>query len=74
MKKIVTVAMIAAFATLAACTSTAKNETAEAANAIVADVNATAAAGINSIDAATDNAMDSISNAADEQVGIRISA
>jgi len=65
MNKIVIVVALAAAATLGACTPKAQNATAEAANAVVTDVNATAAAAVNSVDAATDNAMNKISNAAD---------
>jgi len=65
MNKLAFAAVLAGAATLAACTSTTKNETAEAANAMATDMNATASAAVNSIDAATDNAMADVSNAAD---------
>jgi hypothetical protein len=66
MKKSITFAAVTALAIgLAACSPKAKDESAEAANAMMSDMNATAADAINSVDAATDNAMGSIGNAAD---------
>ena len=64
MKKFAVIAAVAAAASLAACTPAAKNETAEAANVVASDINATAADAINSVDAATDNAMAGSTHAA----------
>ncbi|WP_447728708.1 hypothetical protein [Sphingomonas koreensis] len=58
---------LAAIATLglAACSDKAKNEAAEAANAIGADVNATMSAAEEDVKAATDSALGDAENAAD---------
>jgi hypothetical protein len=66
MKKLITFAAVTALAIgVAACSPKAKDESGEAANAMMSDINATAADAVNSVDAATDNAMGSIGSAAD---------
>lgn len=59
MKRITTTILLATAAALAACSPTAQNESAEAANAIGSDVRATTSNAINDVDAATDQALGS---------------
>lgn len=59
MKRLATTALIAAAAALAACSPKAQNETAEAGNAIGADISATTGNAINDVEAATDSALGS---------------
>lgn len=59
MKRIATTFVLATAAALAACSPSAQNETAEAGNAIGADVSATTENAINDVDAATDDALGS---------------
>ena len=51
---------------LAACSEQAQNETAEAANAIGADANATMGEAVQDVEAATDRALGAAENAADD--------
>ena len=53
-KTIALVTVLATAMSVAACSPKAQNETAEAGNAMMSDVNATAAGAVNSVDAATD--------------------
>lgn len=50
---------------LAACSEQAKNETADAANAIAADANATMGEAVQDVEAATDSALGAAENTAD---------
>lgn len=63
-KALLPLAAIAALG-LAACSDNAKNETAEAGNAIAADANATMGEAASDVEAATDGALTSAENAAD---------
>lgn len=66
MKKLTKVTIMAAAAIgLAACSPNAQNESAEAAEAITADANATMAEAINDTDAAADQAFGAAENAID---------
>ena len=53
------------FAGLAACSQKAQNETAEAADTMAADANATMGEAVNDIDAATDSALGAAGNSMD---------
>jgi predicted small lipoprotein YifL len=64
-KTIALAAVLAASMALTACGKKAADETAEAANAVMSDVNATATDAMNTVDAATDNAMGAVANTAD---------
>ncbi|OYY66019.1 hypothetical protein [Sphingomonas sp. 28-62-11] len=66
MKTLTTIALMAAATIgLAACSPTAQNETAEAAEAITADANATMGEAINDTEAAADQAFGAAENAID---------
>jgi ABC-type glycerol-3-phosphate transport system substrate-binding protein len=64
-KSIVVSMMLAASLGVAACSETAQDESAEAANAVATDVETTTEEAVDSIDAATDNALDATAAAAD---------
>ena len=59
------VAALAAFG-LSACSQKAQNETAEAADSIAADVNATTSEAVQDVEAATDKALGAASNTIDD--------
>ena len=65
MKKILLPLAAVATLGLAACSDNAQNETAEAAEAVGADVNATMGEAAADVEAATEGAIDSAENAAD---------
>ncbi|OQW80070.1 MAG: hypothetical protein BVN32_01755 [Proteobacteria bacterium ST_bin14] len=72
MKKLTNVTIMAAAAIgLAACSPNAQNESAEAAEAITADANATMSEAINDTDAAADQAFGAAENAID-RAGVKI--
>ncbi len=72
MKKLTNVTiMAAAVIGLAACSPNAQNESAEAAEAITADANATMGEAINDTDAAADQAFGAAENAID-RAGVKI--
>lgn len=72
MKKLTNVTIMAAAAIgLAACSPNAQNESAEAAEAITADANATMGEAINDTDAAADQAFGAAENAIDG-AGVKI--
>ncbi len=72
MKKLTNVTIMAAAAIgLAACSPNAQNESAEAAEAITADANATMGEAINDTDAAADQAFGAAENAID-RAGVKI--
>ncbi len=72
MKKLTNVTIMAAAALgLAACSPNAQNESAEAAEAITADANATMSEAINDTDAAADQAFGAAENAID-RAGVKI--
>ncbi len=66
MKKTILIATAATAAlALSACSPKAQNESTQAANTMVSDMNATAADAINDVDVATGNALDSAANTMD---------
>lgn len=72
MKNLTSVTIMAAAAIgLAACSPNAQNESAEAAEAITADANATMSEAINDTDAAADQAFGAAENAID-RAGVKI--
>lgn len=65
MKKLAARFALALAIGLAACSPTAQNETAEAADAITADANATMSEATRDVDAASDRALGGLDNAVD---------
>lgn len=65
MKKLAALLVVAAAIGLAACSPKAQNETAEAADAITADANATMSEATKDVDAAGDRALGGMDNAVD---------
>lgn len=59
MKRIATTALIATAAMLAACSQNAQDQTAQAGNAVGADISATTSNAVSDVDAATDSALGS---------------